>query len=476
MTAKLTIIDAIKDEKLFRSFLADADDSLSSWSSWLAVLRVLYGLPLPKKAKRRAVLGEVTQRKCEGFPADGFDTALLLTGRRSGKSRIAAVIGAYESVLAGHESKLAKGEKGLVAICSPTKKQSRIVKNYIRAIFEAPLLRNEVVGETKEGFELANGILIELMAGDFRSVRGYTLLAVIVDEAAFFGVEEEAKIKSDTELIRALKPALATTGGKLIAITSPYARKGWTFTTHQKHFGKEDAKTLVVNCPSRTLNPTLPQRIIDEALAEDYAAAKSEYLGEFREDVGIWLPREVIERLVIPNRFELLPRTDISYAAFCDVSGGRGDDAALAIAHRVDRTVVLDFVKRYRPPFNPYVCIGDMAEICKRYRVRKVIGDNYAANFVEMAFKEQGLRYEKSDIPASGLYLETLPRFCASEVELLDDPKKLIVQQFASLERRTRSGGKDTITHPTNGHDDVANAVAGAVVFAFKKQIRIGAF
>jgi hypothetical protein len=42
-------------------------------------------------------------------------------------------------------------------------------------------------------------------------------------------------------------------------------------------------------------------------MEEDVAAAKSEYLGEFRDDVGEYLPRSVIED--------------------CDVSGGRGDDA-----------------------------------------------------------------------------------------------------------------------------------------------------
>src|SRR4029078_11622409 len=123
---------------------------------------------------------------------------------------------------------------------------------------------------------------------------GHTLLAAIVDEAAFFGLDDESKIKSDTELVRALKPALATVGGRLIAITSPYARKGWCFKTYQRHFGINDAKTLVVNCPSRTLNATLPQKVVDDALEEDMAAAKSEYLGEFRDDIGAYLPRAVI--------------------------------------------------------------------------------------------------------------------------------------------------------------------------------------
>src|SRR5206468_3311357 len=98
-----------------------------------------------------------------------------------------------------------------------------------------PLLAGEVADETREGFELNNGTRIEILAGDWRTIRGYTLLAAIVDEAAFFGYDAECKVKSDTELVRAIKPSLATVGGKLICISSPYARKGWCYTTHKKH-------------------------------------------------------------------------------------------------------------------------------------------------------------------------------------------------------------------------------------------------
>ena len=39
-----------------------------------------------------------------------------------------------------------------------------------------------------------------------------------------------------------------------------------------------------------------------------------------------------------------------------------------------------------------------------------------------------------------------------------------LVNQFASLERRTSSSGKDRIDHGVNGSDDASNAVAMALV------------
>src|SRR3954471_15709839 len=119
----MNIIEAIHHEKLFRPFLGDpADGNLDSWQPWLTAMRVLYGLPLQKDAGEAAELIEsCTRRDPSKLPATGFDTALFLTGRRSGKSRISSVVGAYEAVLAGREARLAKGETGIVAICSPTR-------------------------------------------------------------------------------------------------------------------------------------------------------------------------------------------------------------------------------------------------------------------------------------------------------------------------------------------------------------------
>ena len=102
---------------------------------------------------------------------------------------------------------------------------------------------------------------------------------------------------------------------------------------------------LVWNWPSRTMNPTLPQTVVDDAMREDMAAAKAEFMGEFRDDVVLWLPPEVIAECTIGGR-SLMPRDATHYRAFVDVSGGRSDDSAIAIAHRRDRTIVVDAVRQ----------------------------------------------------------------------------------------------------------------------------------
>ena len=75
-----------------------------------------------------------------------------------------------------------------------------------------------------------------------------------------------------------------------------------------------------------------------------------------------------------------------------------------------------------------------------------------------------GIEYQLAEQPKSGLYQSLLPLVNSGQVELLDQPK--LTAQLCSLERRTARGGKDSIDHPPGAHDDVANAVAGALVLA----------
>jgi phage terminase large subunit-like protein len=216
-----------------------------------------------------------TGRDAADLPQEGFQTGLFLVGRRSGKSKIAALIGGFEALFGGHEMKLSKGESGMLPIISPTKFQSGIVWRYLRAIFDTPLLSAEMqdARDSDKTMVLRNGLRIVTLAGDWRTVRGPSVVCAILDEVCFHGVEEESRIRSDTELVRALRPALLTTQGKLIAISSKYARKGWAYRQWRRQHGanresgtfKKDWTTLVWDTDSLTMNPALNRCEIEAA-------------------------------------------------------------------------------------------------------------------------------------------------------------------------------------------------------------------
>jgi hypothetical protein len=52
-----------------------------------------------------------------------------------------------------------------------------------------------------------------------------------------------------------------------------------------------------------------------------------------------------------------------------------------------------------------------------------------------------------------------LPLINSRRIDLLDHQR--LLGQLYGLERRTTRAGKDSIDHAPNGHDDVANCVAG---------------
>jgi len=66
----------------------------------------------------------------------------------------------------------------------------------------------------------SNGLRIEITTSNFRTLRGYTVVGVAADEAAFWQSEDSAN--PDTEILAALRPAMATQPDAiLVCITSP---------------------------------------------------------------------------------------------------------------------------------------------------------------------------------------------------------------------------------------------------------------
>jgi hypothetical protein len=138
-----------------------------------------------------------------------------------------------------------------------------------------------------------------------------------------------------------------------------------------------------------------------------------------------------------------------------------------AVAHKEGNTCVLDLIREVRPPFSPEAVVEEFADTAKRYRLTKVIGDRYAGEWPRERFRIHGLNYELVEDSKSALYQALLPIINSRGVVLLDHDR--MVHQLVTLERRTARGGRDSIDHPRGMHDDVANAVAGAIVLAHKR-------
>jgi hypothetical protein len=251
----------------------------------------------------------------------------------------------------------------------------------------------------------------------------------------------------------------------LICISSPHAKRGELYATFKRHFGPTGHPSiLVAKAPSRTMNPSLSQRVVDRATEEDPEAASAEFGAEFRGDLEIFVSREAIEACVAKGVTVRSPLASIGYRAFVDPSGGSNDAMTLAISHKEDGRAVLDCVLERKAPFSPDSVVAEFAALLKVYGVSTVTGDRYAGEWPAERFSAYGIRYAPAELNRSELYLAFLPLVNSGRVHLLDSPR--MITQFVGLERRTSRGGRDSIDHAPGGHDDVANAVAGAAWLA----------
>lgn len=452
----VTIRDAMQDPALFGGQFGG-----ESFTAWRALLAGFYGLKLEQseyKAWRK-----ITRRPAPVAPSEELWLAI---GRRGGKSQATALLAVYEAAFKDYSDRLAPGEMATVLVVAVDRKAARAVFRYVTGLLRSnPMLERMIVREDRESVELSNRTIIEIGTASFRSTRGMTYAFACIDEIAFLRSDDSAN--PDKAIIEAIRPGLATLNGKLVALSSPYARRGELWEHHKRYFGKE-SEILVAQAPTAVMNPTLPARVIAQAYERDEASAKAEYGACFRSDVEGFVSREVIDACTIEGRHELPPVSDRTYHAYVDPAGGSGKDAmTMAIAHKEGESVVVDAIRVRKPPFSPEAVSEEFASLCKDYRCTSVTGDRYAGEYAREPFRKHGVDYHLSDRTASDQFRDLLPLLNSGRVELLDHKQSLA--ELLNLERRTSRAGKDTISHPANGHDDAINSVSGAVLLAHGK-------
>jgi hypothetical protein len=452
---QLDIVQAMDHPGLFAQWFSG-----SSWDGWRSVLRGAFALPMTEGDR------EFFRSVAEREPPRGRVRELwVIAGRRAGKDSVASLIATYAALFfhAGID-KLRPGERALVQCLAVDRETAKIVLGYTRSYFDfIPPLSGMVRRRTADGLELCNDVDIVVATNSFRAVRGRALLVSIFDETAYWADDRSAR--PDTETYNAVKPGLATLpGAMLVGISTGYKKSGLLSTKFKNHFGRDDDDVLVIKAPSLMLNPTLDRAIIAKALEDDPAAARAEWFGEFRDDIASFVDPEAIDACVVRGRRELPPAPGVSYGAFTDPSGGSSDSMTLAVCHRDGERVVLDCLRERKPPFSPDDVVLEFAAVLKSYGVNSVRGDRYGGEWPRERFRAHGISYEVCETTKSDLYRDLLPVINAARCELLDHPR--LVAQLTSLERRTARGGRDSIDHPPSAHDDLSNAVAGAVMMA----------
>jgi hypothetical protein len=348
-----------------------------------------------------------------------------------------------------------------IAVIAADRRQARGIFRFISGLLRhTALLAPLIEAETADSLTLSNGVVIEIHTASFRVTRGYSLAAALCDEVAFWRSEESAN--PDEEILAALRPGLSNLGGMLLLASSPYSKRGALYRAFRENFGRDGARVLVWRGTTAEMNPSIDPGLIAQAYEEDPASAAAEYGAEFRNDIAAFVTREVVDGCTVPGRYELPPLPGTRYVAFVDPSGGSADSMTLAVAHDDADDAVLDAVREIKPPFSPEGVVAEFCALLKSYRVSRVTGDRYAGEWPREQFRKQGITYDLAEKPKGDLYRDLLPVLNSGKAELLDLPRLTV--QLCGLERRTARGGRDSIDHAPGGHDDLANAAAGALL------------
>ena len=201
MTA-FNIIDACRDSKVFRPAFRHMD----TWRAWFAFLAALFGLPMDEDQHR--IFTECTQRTDR--PTTPASEAWLVCGRRAGKSFTLALIAVFLACSRDWLPYLGIGERGTVMVIAADRRQARTILRYVKGLLQlVPMLTRMIEAERQEAVDLNNRISIEVHTASFKTVRGYTIVAALLDEIAFWPTDPDSA-DPDGEVVSAIKPAMAT--------------------------------------------------------------------------------------------------------------------------------------------------------------------------------------------------------------------------------------------------------------------------
>jgi predicted phage terminase large subunit-like protein len=198
---------------------------------------------------------------------------LLLCTRQGGKSTAAAALAIQAALLEA---------PALVLLLSPTQRQSgELFRDKVLPMYRDLGEPVKVVQKSQLELTLANGSRIVALPGGEATIRGYSGVALLV-------IDEASRIPDD--LYKTVRPMLAVSGGRLIALSTPFGQRGWFYEAWKSQEAWQRIEKPAQACP----------RIDPAFLAEEKASMgpawyRQEYECSFESMEGAEWPAEWFE-------------------------------------------------------------------------------------------------------------------------------------------------------------------------------------
>jgi hypothetical protein len=136
---------------------------------------------------------------------------LLNCCRQSGKSTTTAILALHRALYVPDST---------VLMGSPGLRQSGLLFRKLLAFYRRLGRPVPAEAETRLTLELTNGSQVHSLPGSEQTVRGYSAVdRLLVDEAS----------RVDDDMMAALRPMIAVSNGRLIAMSTPFGMRGWWY-------------------------------------------------------------------------------------------------------------------------------------------------------------------------------------------------------------------------------------------------------
>jgi hypothetical protein len=190
-----------------------------------------------------------------------WQQALLNCSRQSGKSTVSALMGISEVLYTPGAT---------VLIVAPSDRQSALLFRTAIGMYRALGGDGPADVETRRSLELANGSQLHALPGKEHTIRGFSGVdLLIVDEAS----------RVPDELYQAIRPMLAVSGGRLIALSTPWGKRGWWHAAWNDH----EAPWYRVRVPATECPRIDPAWLEIERRSLPALVYEAEYLCEFHD-------------------------------------------------------------------------------------------------------------------------------------------------------------------------------------------------
>jgi hypothetical protein len=188
---------------------------------------------------------------------------LLLCSRQAGKSCVAASLALRTALL----------EPGsLTLLLSPSLRQSGEL--FLKVLAQYGALGRPVppAAESALRLQLINGSRVVSLPGDEETIRGFSGVALLV-------IDEAARVQD--ALYCAVRPMLAVSRGRLVALSTPFGKRGWFHDEWHGDAAWERVRIDATQCPRIAADFLESERY---SLGERWF--RQEYLNSFEEAVG----------------------------------------------------------------------------------------------------------------------------------------------------------------------------------------------